>query len=315
MLENLKLFLMILEKGSLSAAGRELGLSPASVSERLMMLESYYKATFLTRTTRSLSLTDEGRMFAEGARRLLAEADELESRIRSGTQKISGPIKITAPVDLGQTRVVPILDRFLVQHPAVTIDLNLTDSFVDLASQGIDFAIRYGKFSNSTLKARAIGDNRRLVCGSPEYLQRRGTPLHPDDLNQHDCIMMRFMQGIDRVWSFQVDGAPYAVSVNGQRTTNNGQLIKQWALQGQGLCKKSIWDVEADLVAGRLVEVLADYALPPTALHIVYPPSRVQPRRVTKLIDVIAEELAMINVPNTQVNLLMDNRPFIAGLR
>lgn len=118
------------------------------------------------------------------------------------------PIKITAPVDLGQTRVVPILDRFLVQHPAVTIDLNLTDSFVDLASQGIDFAIRYGKFSNSTLKARAIGDNRRLVCGSPEYLQRRGTPLHPDDLNQHDCIMMRFMQGIDRVWSFRSMARP-----------------------------------------------------------------------------------------------------------
>jgi DNA-binding transcriptional LysR family regulator len=114
--------------------------------------------------------------------------------------------------------------------------------------------------------------------------------------------MMRFMQGIDRVWSFQVDGAPYAVSVNGQRTTNNGQLIKQWALQGQGLCKKSIWDVEADLVAGRLVEVLADYALPPTALHIVYPPARVQPRRVSKLIDVIAKELAMAPATEGRIN-------------
>ncbi|WP_413728281.1 LysR family transcriptional regulator [Sodalis sp. RH19] len=295
MLENLKLFLMIVEKGSLSAAGRELGLSPASVSERLMMLEAYYKATFLTRTTRSLSLTDEGRVFAEGARRLLAEADELESRIRSGTQKISGPIKITAPVDLGQTRVVPILDRFLAQHPDVTIDLNLTDSFVDLVSQGIDFAIRYGKFSNTTLKAKPIGENRRLICGSPNYLHHRGIPLHPDDLLHHECIMMRFMQGIDRIWSFQANGAPYAVSVNGQRTTNNGQLIKQWALQGQGLCKKSIWDVQADLAAGRLVEVLAPYALSPTALHIVYPPARVQPRRVARLIDVIVQELAINN--------------------
>ncbi|TDS98265.1 LysR family transcriptional regulator [Rahnella sp. BIGb0236] len=295
MLENLKLFLMIVEKGTLSAAGRELGLSPASVSERLMMLESYYETRFLARTTRSLSLTEEGRIFAIGARRLLAEADELESRIKSGTQKISGPIKITAPVDLGQTRVVPILDRFLARHPDVTLDLNLTDSFVDLVSQGVDFAIRYGTFSNTTLKARPIGVNRRLICGSPDYLSRKGIPLHPDDLLNHECIMMRFTQGIERTWSFQNHGAPYAVSVNGQRTTNNGQLIKQWALQGHGLCKKSIWDVEDDLACGRLVEVLAAYAPSPTALHIVYSPAPVQPRRVTKLIDVIANELAIYN--------------------
>lgn len=291
MFDGLRLFLLILEKGGLSAAGREMGLSPASVSERLAALESYYGATLLKRTTRSISLTDEGRQLAEGARRLLAEADEMESRIRYGTQTISGPIRLTAPVDLGQNRIVPILDGFLDAHPDVTVDLNLTDSFVDLVGQGFDFAVRYGTLEDSTLKARPIGENRRLICAAPAYLQRQGVPQHPADLLQHDCIVMRFALGIDRAWSFQVDGSDYAVNVRGQRSANNGQLIKRWALAGYGLCKKSVWDVQDDLDAGRLVEVLAPFSLTRTALHIVYPPSRIQPRRVKALIDVIANEL------------------------
>lgn len=293
MYDGLRLFLLILEKGGLSAAGREMGLSPASVSERLAALESYYGATLLKRTTRSISLTDEGRLLAEGARRLLAEADELESRIRDGTHKISGPIRLTAPVDLGQNRIVPILDRFLEQHPDVTIDLNLTDSFVDLVGQGIDFAVRYGTVEDCALHAKAVGENRRLICAAPAYLQRRGVPEHPAELLMHDCILMRFAHGINRAWSFQVDGRAYAVNVRGRRTANNGELIKRWALQGHGLCRKSVWDVQADLAAGKLVEVLAPFSTALTALHIVYPPSRVQPRRVTTLIDMIAHDLNM----------------------
>ncbi|XBS69228.1 LysR family transcriptional regulator [Acerihabitans sp. KWT182] len=291
MLANLRLYLLIIEKGGLSAAGRELGLSPASVSERLAMLESYYGATLLTRTTRSFSLTDEGRLLAEGARRLLAEAEELEGRIKSGVRKLSGPVKLTAPVDLGRIRIVPILDRFLEQHPDVSIDLSLTDNFVDLVSQGMDFAVRYGTSNDDTLKTRLIGENRRLICGSPNYLRRKGIPKHPDDLARHDCLLMRFMPGIERTWPFFVNGAPCAVAVRGQRITDNSQLIKQWALQGYGLCKKSVWDVQADLDAGRLTEVLAPFSLPLTALHIVYPTRRIQPRRVDALIDAIVAEL------------------------
>lgn len=291
MFDNLRVFLTILERGGLSAAGRELGLSPASVSERLVALEKHYGASLLTRTTRSISVTDEGRIVAEGARRLLAEAEELESRVRFGTDKISGPIRLTAPVDLGQTRIVPILDRFLGEHPDVTIDLNLTDSFVDLAGQGVDFAVRYGTHPDSNLKAKVIGENRRLICASPDYLRRHGIPEHPDALRHHECIRMRFAFGLDHIWSFHVDGQPYDVTVGGQRAANNGQLIKRWALQGFGLCKKSVWDVQDDLAMGRLIEVLKAFAVERTALHIVYPPARVQPRRVRALIDRIAMDL------------------------
>lgn len=296
MLDSLRLFLLILEKGGLSAAGREIGLSPASVSERLAALESHYGATLLTRTTRSINLTDEGKLLAEGARRLLAESDELESRIKHGAHKISGAIRLSAPVDLGQNRIVPILDRFLEAHPDVTIDLNLTDSFVDLVAQGIDFAVRYGTLEDSTLKAKPIGENRRLICASPGYLQRHGVPVHPEELGHHECLLLRFALNLDHAWSFQVDGKPYTVNVRGQRTANNGELIKRWALQGYGLCKKSVWDVQADLEAGRLIEVLAPFSSTLTALHIVYPPSRVQPRRVRALMEVIAGALAVDSV-------------------
>lgn len=290
---NLVLFLMIIEKGGLSAAGRELGLAPASVSERLAALEGYYGATLITRTTRSVSLTDEGRVLAEGARRLLAEADELESRIRLGVKKISGPIRLTAPVDLGQSHLVPIIDRFIEAHPDVTIDLNLTDSFVDLVAQGLDFAVRYGSSTDASLKTRVIGENRRVICAAPYYLERHGAPLHPDELAQHDCIVMRFAHAADRIWSFQVDGKAYEVAVRGHRTANNGHLLKRWALEGRGVCKKSLWDVRAELAKGSLVEVLAPFSMKRSTLQIVYPPSRVQPRRVAALIDAIIAGLAV----------------------
>ncbi|WFC61465.1 LysR family transcriptional regulator [Pseudomonas sp. REST10] len=292
MLNHLELFLLIIEKGGLSAAGRELGLSPASVSERLAALESHYGVALLTRTTRSISLTDEGRTLAEGARRLLAEAEELDSRVRLGAQSLSGPVRLSAPVDLGQARIVPIVDRFLDQHREVSVELNLTDGFVDLVSQGLDFAVRYGTLADSSLKVKPIGENRRVVCAAPSYLERMGMPLHPDELHGHDCIVMRFGINSDHQWSFLVDGKPYSVAVRSRRMANHGELVRRWALQGHGLCLKSVWDVQADLDGGRLIEVLAPYSAARTALQIVYPGKRSQPRRVRALIEAIATELA-----------------------
>ena len=135
LLDNLALFLRIVEKGGLAAAGREFGLSPATVSERLTALERHYGAALLTRTTRAISLTDEGRTLVDGARRLLAEADELESRVRLGVQTLSGPVRLSAPADLGRERVVPVVDAFLAEHPGVTVDLHLGDGYVDVVGQ------------------------------------------------------------------------------------------------------------------------------------------------------------------------------------
>lgn len=291
LIENLALFLLIVEKGGLSAAGREAGLSPTSVSERLAALEKHYAATLLTRTTRSISLTDEGRLLLEGARRLLADAEHIESSIKLGTDHISGLIRLSAPVDLGRNHVVPILDQFLAENPEVSVDLNLTDGVLDLAGQGIDFAIRYGALPDSTLRVRKLSEGRRVVCASPAYLRAHGEPQHPAELAQHPCILMRFGNNIHREWQFRSDGRSFKVSVSGRRIANDGDQVRQWCLAGHGLCIKSYIDVREDLNTGRLIEVLQAYSLPGVDLQIVYPSGHALPRRVKLLMDEIALKL------------------------
>lgn len=292
LLDNLALFLLIAEKGGMAAAGRDMGLSPASVSERLAALERYYGATLVNRTTRAINLTDEGRLLAEGARRLLAEASELEARVRLGAEKLSGPIRLSAPEDLGRRCIVPVIDAFLAEYPEVSVDLNLTDGYVDLVGHGLDFAVRHGHLADSSLRAKSLGENRRIVCAAPSYLAVAGTPTHPDDLSNHDCIVMRFGQNLDREWTFQVGGKAHRVLVRGRRIANDGGLVRQWACAGYGIALKSIRDIEADLNSGALVELLKDYSASLTPLQIVYPQSVVQSRRVRMLIERIASAFA-----------------------
>ncbi|ALP43633.1 LysR family transcriptional regulator [Aeromonas schubertii] len=290
MLDNLNLFLVIVEKGGLAAAGRELGLSPATVSERLAALERYYGATLLSRTTRSISLTEEGRLLLEEGRHLLAQADGLRRRLRDGGDEMSGLLRISAPLDFGTSRLVPLLDRFMAQHPGIALDLNLTDGYLDLVGQGVDLALRYGDLADSTLRTLSLGENRRAVCASPDYLARRGVPTHPEELSAHDCLLMRFGEHPERWWSFQIGGALKRVMVQGRRISNNGHLVRQWCLRGEGVCLKSRWDVGQDLASGRLMEILPEFAAPASRLQIVYPSGRHQPRRVRALIDALVAE-------------------------
>lgn len=292
LLDNLALFVLIVEKGGLSAAGREVGLSPTSVSERLNALERHYGATLLTRTTRAISLTDEGRLVLDGARRLLAEAEEVRSAVKLGTERVSGVIRLSAPMDLGRNRIVPIVDDFLAANPGVSIDLTLTDGYTDLAGQGIDFAIRYGALADSTLRVRKLSVGRRVVCASPCYLQEHGTPLHPTELSRHECLLMRFGATIHREWAFKADGRSLKVSLAGRRVANDGEQVRRWCLAGHGLSIKSFVDVRDDLAEGRLVEVLQAFSLPGVDLQIVYPSGHAVPRRVQRLMDDIAVRLS-----------------------
>lgn len=291
-LQAYSLFVKIVEKKGLAAAGRELGLSPATVTERLRALEQDLGAQLLNRTTRSISLTDEGRVLFEGARKLLSEAKDLNARIQYGAAQLSGPIRLSAPLDLGRNKITPLVDRFMTENPSVEIELVLTDGFLDLVAQGIDFAIRLGDLRDSSLKAKKLGENRRLACAAPNYLQRFGTPKSPDDLHNHNCILMRFGPFVDHEWHFQVKGAPLSVAVRGNRIANDGELVRRWCVDGHGITLKSIWDVEDDLAAGRLREVLAQFAPAPTAIQIVYPGGQAMTRRVRALIEYLAEWFA-----------------------
>jgi DNA-binding transcriptional LysR family regulator len=262
------------------------------VSERLAALEAHYNARLLTRTTRSISLTDEGRELVVGARRILAEAEETEARIKLGVEKISGSIRLSTPIDLGRNQIVPLLDIFMEKHREVSVDLSLSDGIVDLVGQGIDLALRYGDLSDSSMKSKKLQSSRRLVCASPDYLKKNGIPKYPDDLGHHNCLVMRFGTQTDQDWSFMIGGKRRMVRVQGNRIANDGDLVRHWCLGGFGIAHKSEWDVHADLKAGRLISILEDFAPEPGSLQMVYPAGAVQPRRVRVLMDHLSQAFA-----------------------
>jgi len=293
LLDNLALFIRIVEKGGLAVAGRDLGLSPATVTERLNALEAYYGATLLKRTTRAIHITEEGRLLLDGAKRLLAEANELEGRLKQGVDQISGPIKLSAPLDLGRNRLTPIIDAFLTVYPQVSIDLILNDGYMDMIAEGIDFAIRYGNLASSSLKVKKIASTRRLVCAAPSYLEKYGAPQTPYELEKHNCLIMRFGQNLDNEWSFLMDDRVVKIPVQGNRIANDGEQVRHWCLAGYGIAYKADLDVETDIAEGKLIPLLAPYLNEPSKLQIIYPQSNTMPRRVRMLIDYIADQITV----------------------
>jgi len=288
-LDHLALFQKIVEKGGLAAAGRELGMSATTVSERLAFLEAHYGVTLLNRTTRAISLTEEGRTLLEGSRQVLSEAEELDYRVRLGANTLSGPIRISAPLGLGRSIIEPIVDAFLEDNPQTTIELVLTDGYVNIVNEGIDMAVRFGNLVDSTLRARVLGENHRYVVASPEYIKRFGTPKVPSDLEKHNCFLMRFGLHLDNVWNFQEKGKATQVVVKGNRTANDGRLVHDWVLKGYGISLKSMWDVGPDVKSGKLVKLLPDFAPPPSIVQLLFPPSRTPPRRVSELAKKLTE--------------------------
>lgn len=297
LLANIALFQQIVEKGSLAAAGREAGLSSTTVSERLAAMEAHFGVVLLNRTTRAISLTDEGRTLLEGAKVVLGEVEDMEARIRHGAQTLSGTIRVSAPSDIGRTVVAAEINRFLKEHPNISIELLLSDSYVDFVGEGIDIALRFGQITDSSLRARSLGAKRRLVCASPAYLEKHPAPKEPSELKDHNCLLMRFGVNLDNVWRFGPDAQPQFVTVRGNRVTNDGALVRQWALAGHGIVLKSELDVGLDIRAGELVELLADHAAPALPLQMLFPPSRAQPRRVRALADQVALILQSLEYP------------------
>ncbi|MDP5219824.1 LysR family transcriptional regulator [Ruegeria sp. 2205SS24-7] len=301
LLDNLRVFMIIAEKGSLVAAARETGMSTTTVSERLAALEAHYGVVLFNRTTRSISLTEEGRTLVDGAKSVLSEVADLDTRIRHGAETLSGLIRISAPIDLGRSIISQAISTFMEENPAVTIELSLSDGYVDLVGQGFDMAVRFGNVVDSTLRARSLGTFQRLVCAAPAYLEKHGTPRSPNELTDHNCLVMRFGETLDNVWEFGKGPKRHRVTVRGSRVVNDGWLIRSWALSGNGIVLKSEFDVAEDIRSGALVSLLTEYLPPPNPLQVMFPPGRAQPRRVTAF----AEHLRII-VPDSRYG----NRPF-----
>lgn len=291
-LSEMRLFVQAVQSGSLSAAGRVLGLSPAVASKRLARLEAKLGVRLLQRSSRRLALTREGAILLERSSAILADVEAAEAVVSAGRDEARGLLRVSAPVALGRRWVGPAAERFAARHAAVAVHLSLSDAVVDLIEGGFDLAVRIGELPDSRLVSRRLAGNRRVVCAAPAYLRRRGRPRVPADLRDHDCLLLTRQPESRAEWGFEADGERIAIDLRGRLSSDNGEQVHAWALAGRGLQRRSIWDVADDLAAGRLVEVLSRYTGRAAPIHAVYPSRRLLPAKTRLFSDFLAQAFA-----------------------
>jgi len=279
-------FVRIVERGSLSAAARDLNLSLAVASRTLARLEARLGVRLANRTTRRLSLTEEGQVFHRRCVAILADVEDAERDVARHRNEPAGLLRVTSTFAFGRRRLAGLLAEFQALYPQVQVRLETSDRLADLLEGGFDLAVRVGALADSSLIARQLAPNVRVICGSPAYLDRRGRPRAPDDLLGHQCIL--YGDPPSGHWTF-ADGAE--VRVGGDLSCNDGDLAHTWALQGHGLVLKSIWDVADDLAAGGLEMVLPEHRLPAAPIHAVYPTNRHLAAKVRLCVDFLADRL------------------------
>jgi DNA-binding transcriptional LysR family regulator len=288
---DIALFLRVLDLGSISAAARTLDLSVAVASQRLKRLERELGVRLLHRTTRQLHPTPEGLLLAEQGRVLVEDLEALADGLRRTGSGVAGTLRVTLPSTFGRMYVSPLLPEFLALHPGVRVSVDLSDVKVDLVSAGMDLAIRIGTLDDSSLVARQLAINRRVLCASPDYLERRGVPRTPADLAEHECLLLVGSQGRQDTWRLRDGDTEVSVRVGGRIESNQGELLRDAAVAGLGIALHSTWHVSDDLRAGRLRVVLPDHPLPESGIHAVMPQRRLVPPRVRAFVDFLADKL------------------------
>jgi DNA-binding transcriptional LysR family regulator len=286
-LQEITIFARVVNTGSLSAAARDLGLSPALVSRRLSGLESRLGVRLINRTTRSLHMTDEGAAYYETCTRVLAEIEEADAAVSAGRAEPRGILRVALPASFGNQHVAPLVPQFAARYPDVQLALSLSERNVNVVEEGFDLAIRIADLADSSLAARKLAPNRRVVCASPAYLQRHGAPRTPDDLAQHNCLATDFTMN----WDYRdPDGTPGSVRVTGRYSCDNWSVLREWALAGLGIALKSTWDVRRHLEDGSLVALLPGYTFATdVAIYAVYPHRRYLPAKTRAFIEFLAE--------------------------
>jgi len=290
-LNDLRLFVEAARLGSLSAAARRLERTPAAASASLKRLGEELQVRLVERNTRSLRLTPEGLLFRERVEPGLTLLEDARQSVHRDCADVSGEIRLTAPVDFARQWLRPLMDEFQALHPQVRFTLLAGDAIRDLVSDPLDLALRYGELPDSALVARRLRDNRRLLVASPAYLEEHGHPKHPRDLEAHNCLVYFSSGSAMRRWPFQRKGETLVVEVSGDRISNDGSLVREWALDGLGLAYKSELDVRRDIEAGRLVPVFSDWQGNPAPLNAVYPGTGPRPVRVRRFVAFLRERL------------------------
>lgn len=271
-LEDIQILLHTAQLGSLSAAARALDISPAVASAALKRLEGELGTHLLVRSTRSLRLTADGERYLEHARSALDALQAGAQALAAGRQTLQGQLSLSMPSDIGRQLLRPWLDVFLDEHPGVRLQLHISDRLADLYRMPVDVALRYGVPEDSSLVALPmLPDNRRLLCAAPSYLERHGWPEQPEDLAAHACLRLVLGDALHERWRFVRQGEWSTVMVSGRRNSDDGEIVRRWAVDGQGIAYKSRLDVLDDVRAGRLLPLLPDYQTERAPLYLVCP--------------------------------------------
>ncbi len=291
LLENMQVFVRVVELGSLSAAGRHLRLSPAVVSHRLQQLENHLGARLLNRTTRQVQPTEQGAAYYDACQEVLTALEQAESVIADAGGSPRGHLRVTAPLGFARRVLAPLVPAFVARYPQLSVRLRLSDHLLDLVRESVDVAIRLGVLPDSSLIARKLCDCPRVLCASPAYLGRRGTPERPEDLLTHQCLLLRFPGSQQYRWTLRTPDGPRTLAVSGPMDADDGDVLTDWALAGHGIVLKPRFEIAAQLRSGNLIEVLPDYAPEPASLVIVYPHRRFLPAKVKAFVEFMAAEL------------------------
>ena len=289
---DLGFFSVLASAGSLSAAARELGITTPAVSKHLALMESRLGVSLVVRTTRRMSLTPEGELYLDNARRILGEIEGMEELLGVSKATPKGLLRVNATLGFGRSHVAPLISRFVRKYPQVEVQLQLSVNPPPLTEDAFDVCIRFGVPPDSRVIARYIAPNRRLLCASPAYLAKRGLPKVPNDLTKHNCIGIRQGEEAYGVWRLASgrgkNATVEAVKIRGNLTTNDGEIAVNWALEGHGILMRAEWDIERYLRNGRLVHVLPQYHTPDADIHAVYPQRHQLAARVRAFVDFVA---------------------------
>jgi Transcriptional regulator len=290
-LDNVLVFVRVVELGNLSSAGRALRISPAVASNRVKELEKHLGARLLNRTTRHLTPTEQGRVFYEGAKKILEAVRDAEAAVAAVSGKPRGTIHVTAPLGLGRRIIASGIPEFRERYPEIEVRLRLSDREVDIMREGIDVAFKLGVLEDSSLRLRGIMDCERVLAASPAYLSRRGEPQRPEDLitQGHDCLLLRFPGAREYFWTLQTEEGPRKFEVRGPFDTDDGDVLTGWALAGHGIINKPRFEIEPYLRDGSLKVILPDYPPTPVKLAAVYPHRNLQDPKLKLLVDFMAE--------------------------
>lgn len=290
-IDDLHFFQVVAASETLTAAARELGSSLPAVSKRLTALERRLDARLVHRGTRRLVLTSEGELYAARLATILDQVRELDDLITHRTGDLRGSIVVQATLGLGRAHVAPLLGEFTALHPRLSVQLRTSALPLRPHRREFDMAVHVGTPPDSSLRMRRLAKNRRVPCAAPSYLERRGMPEHVEDLAVHDCIVLRENEGDFDLWRFGDAGHPRQVRVRGRLSSNDGDVVTDWALQGRGVIMRSEWQVRAHLESGALVRVLPDVPTPPADIYALVSDDRHVPRRISELIDHLAARL------------------------